>query len=94
MMVPRDLNNTYLQDIVTPSCNINDAKLQCSGQIGGLFDDGSSTTWSPANVSALGTAIEGNSGQIDDLWGSDNVVVSSTLSQNFPRDYFEESKIL
>ncbi len=88
-MAHRDLNNTYLQDIVTPSCNVNDTKLQCSSQFGGLFDDGSSTTWSPANFSALGTAIEDNSGQIDDLWGSDTMVINTTLSlPKFPLGIF------
>jgi hypothetical protein len=85
----RDFNNTFLQDIVTPSCNVNDTKLQCSSQFGGLFDEGSSSTWSAADYSALGAPIEGNSGQIDDLWGIDTVVINTTLSiPRFPLGIF------
>lgn len=54
-----------------------------------MFDDGSSTTWSSANFSTLGTAAEGNSGQIDDLWGTDTMVINTTLSlPKFPIGIF------
>lgn len=85
IVVYRDLNNTYLQDVATPSCNVNDTRLQCSNQFGGLFDEGSSTTWSSKNYFALDAATECCAGQIDDLWGSDTILLNTTLSfPHFP----------
>ncbi|CAF9938052.1 MAG: hypothetical protein ALECFALPRED_007489 [Alectoria fallacina] len=54
--------------------------MTCSNQYGGLFDEGSSTTWSPANVTAIRTASESTSDQDNDTWGSDTLLVNSTLS--------------
>lgn len=46
----------------------------------GLFDEGSSTTWSPAKFTALGTAGKGTSVQDNDTWGSDTLLANTTLS--------------
>ena len=79
LTVLRDLNNTYLQDVSTSGCSVNGTRPQCSNEIGGLFDEGSSTTWSSAAYSNLGTAAENNAGETDDLWGSDDLAINSTL---------------
>ena len=81
----RELNNTFLQDVSTSSCDVNDTRLQCSNHFGGLFDEGSSTTWSSAKYSDLDTAAECCATQADDLWGSDTIAINTTLSlQKFP----------
>lgn len=79
-MVCRDVNNSYLQDTITPHCDNNDTKLLCSTLFGGLFDPGSSTTWSFQSYSSLSTAIEGNAFQDDQLWGTDTLVVNATFA--------------
>ena len=76
----RKYNNTYLNDGTVPGCNVNSTRLLCSNQYGGLFDEGSSTTWSPANFAALKTAGESTSDQDNDTWGTDTLLVNTTLS--------------
>ncbi len=84
----RKYNNTYLNDVTVPGCSVNSTRLLCSNQYGGLFDEGSSTTWSPADFAALGTAGESTpdqdngftSGQDNDAWGTDTLLVNTTLS--------------
>lgn len=76
----RNYNNTFLNDGTDNNCNVNLTRLQCSNQQGGLFDEGSSSSWSSANYYALGTASEDTSDQHQDVWGSDTVVVNTTLS--------------
>ncbi len=82
------LNNTYIFDsqypIKSPNCNTNDTLAECAYQLGGLFDEGNSSTWSSAATrSVLKTAIE-NSG-IDpnhtmDLWGTDTIRMTANVS--------------
>lgn len=85
-------NNTYLNDGTVPGCSVNNTKLQCSNQYGGLFDEGSSTTWSPADFTALGTAAESTSDQHNDTWGSDTLLVNTTLLiPHFPLGIFRGS---
>ena len=88
----RKYNNTYLNDGTVPGCSVNSTRLQCSNQYGGLFDEGSSTTWSPANFTALGAAIESTSDQDNDTWGTDTLLVNTTLSvPDFPLGIFRGS---
>ncbi|CAD6584213.1 MAG: hypothetical protein ASARMPRED_001632 [Alectoria sarmentosa] len=85
-------NNTYLNDGTVPGCSVNNTRLQCSNQYGGLFDEGSSTTWSPANFTAIGTTSESTSDQDNDTWGGDTLFVNSTLSvPDFPLGIFRGS---
>ncbi|KAF6222241.1 hypothetical protein HO133_001327 [Letharia lupina] len=86
-------NNTYLNDGTVPRCSVNNTRSQCSNQYGGLFDEGSSTTWSPSNFAALGTAGESTSDQDNDTWGSDTLLVNTTLSvPDFPLGIFRGSR--
>ena len=86
LMLSRDLNNTILQDVATSSCahvGNNSTEPECATNYGGLFDEGSSSTWRATNISDLGTATESNANQDDDHWGSDTlsaVSVNTTLS--------------
>lgn len=88
----RKYNNTYLNDGRVPGCSVNNTRLQCSNQYGGLFDEGSSTMWSPANFTALGTAAESTSDQHNDTWGIDTLLVNTTLLiPHFPLGIFRGS---
>lgn len=80
LTVRRDLNNSFLQDIVTPTCGVNDTKLSCFTLLGGLFDTGSSNTWSSTNFSSLNTAMENYWERADDLWGTDTIFMNTTLA--------------
>ena len=74
-----------------PGCSVNNTRLQCSNQYGGLFDEGSSRTWSPTTFGALGTASESRLDQ-DYKWGSDTLLVNTTLSiPDFPLGIFRGS---
>lgn len=85
----RALNNTFLQDTSTPSCDANDTRLQCSSEYGGLFDEGHSTTWVSGNYFALDTAAECCADQSADLWGTDTIALNTTLKyQKFPLGIF------
>ena len=87
----RSYNNTYLNDGVVPGC-VNTSVLQCSNQYGGLFDEGTSTTWSPGNFTAIGTAGEYGSDQDSDTWGDDTLLINTTLSvPDFPLGIFRGS---
>ena len=89
LIILRALNNTYLEDISTSGCDVNDTRLQCSNSYGGLFDEGSSNTWSSAKYSDLATAAECCADQADDLWGTDTVSINTTLSlPKFPLGIF------
>lgn len=66
--------------------------LYCSNQYGGLFDEGTSTTWSPGNLTAIGTAGEYGSDQDNDTGGSDILLINTTLSiPDFPLGIFRGS---
>ncbi|KAL6715894.1 hypothetical protein ACLMJK_006855 [Lecanora helva] len=92
-----ELNNTYLFDNKTQSnlggCN-DGATAECTAQLGGLFDEGSSSTWSRAtDISALSTASENpliNPNHTADIWGTD--VLSVTLGKNLPHFPFGISR--
>ena len=85
----RKYNNTFLNDAATPSCDISETRLECSNQFGGLFDQGSSTTWESMNYYSLGTAEECCGDQAIDIWGSDTLTLNSTLSlPRFPFGLF------
>ena len=83
-----DLNNTYIYDGTVPfeqnGCSSNNSRAECSDQFGGLFNEGTSTTWSPvANSSVLDTASESegiNPNHATDLWGTDTMNLNSSLS--------------
>ncbi|KAK3178707.1 hypothetical protein OEA41_000844 [Lepraria neglecta] len=63
--------------------------VQCSNQYGGLFDEGSSTSWNATTYSALNTAVEAVSDQGSDLWGTDIIKINTTFSlPNFPIGIF------
>ena len=81
----RMLNNTFLNDGTASGCDQNWTMVQCSNQYGGLFDEGTSTSWNATTYHALSTATEAESGHGSDLWGTDTVKVDTTASlTNFP----------
>ena len=66
--------------------------MKCSNEFGGLFDEGSSTTWSPIDFQALGTAGESSLDQHDDIWGKDTLLVNNTLPvPEFPLGIFRSN---
>ena len=72
-----------------PGCSVDSTRFQCSNQDGGLFDEGSSTTWSTADLTALRTAGDSSLDQHDCVWGSDTLRVNTTLSiSDFPLGIF------
>ena len=78
-------NNTFINDGTASGCNSNLTMVQCSNQFGGLFDEGSSTSWNASTFSALRTATEDVGGQGSDLWGTDTLKVNATFSlSDFP----------
>ena len=60
--------------------------VQCSAQHGGFFDSGSSSTWSQAaSYNALGLPVEGDPKIYKNIWGTDQLLLNSTLSMpDFP----------
>lgn len=84
-MAYRMLNNTFLNDGTAAGCNPNISMVQCSNMYGGLFDQGTSTSWNPSTYSAVMAATEAVSGQGSDLWGTDTVKMNATFSlPDFP----------
>ena len=90
----RTLNNTFLNDRSAAGCNISLTIFQCSNNYGGLFGEGSSTSWNATTYSALGTAIEsGGYENPSNLWGTDIVKVSTTVSlPDFPIGIFQTNE--
>lgn len=89
LMKYRMFNNTILNDGTVQGCNTNYTMVQCSNQYGGLFDEGSSTSWNATTYSALNTAAEAVSDQGSDLWGTDIVKINTTFSlPSFPIGIF------
>lgn len=88
LTLPSVLNNTYIYDGTYSSnlggCTVKNSTAECFDQLGGLFDEGNSTTWSPAaNRSVLHTAIEYpgiDPNHTADIWGTDTVKIDSTIS--------------
>jgi len=82
------MNNTYIYDDQFASklgnCNSNFTLAQCIYQVGGLFYEGNSSTWSSAtDRSLLGTAIENpgiNPNHTLDLWGTDSIHMTANIS--------------
>ena len=65
--------------------------VQCSNEFGGLFDQGSSTSWHATTYTALETAAEAGSVS-SDVWGTDTVKVNTTFSlPNFPIGVFRSA---
>ena len=83
LMKYRMFNNTILNDGTVQGCNTNYTMVQCSNQYGGLFDEGSSTSWNATTYSALNTAAEAVSDQGSDLWGTDIVKINTTFPSQF-----------
>ena len=85
LMTYRMFNKTFVNDGTASGCDLNLTMVQCSNQYGGLFDEGTSTTWNATIYSALSTATEAVSDQGSDLWGTDTVKVNTTFSvPDFP----------
>lgn len=88
-----ELNNTYIFDNTTQSnlagCNANET-TECYTQLGGLFNEAASSSWSWAgNSSALSTASENlpliNPKHNTDLWATDVFTVTPTKNiSQFP----------
>ena len=81
-----------MNDGTVPGCNSDYTPVQCSNEYGGLFDEGTSTSWNASNFSALHTASETVYDQGSDLWGTDTLQLNTTFSlPQFPLGIFRSN---